>query len=72
MKTTFFSQLFSGIFLVFWAIAALFLAASIAAFAGYDFGVGDGKLLFWFTAGTVALIFVVNYLHPEQRAARNA
>lgn len=70
MQTTFFKQLFSGIFLLFWGIAALFLAAGIAAFAGYDLGVGNGHLLFWFTAGVIALIFAVNYFHPEQRAAR--
>lgn len=70
MKPTFFSQLFSGIFLIFWAIATLFLALGIASFAGYDVGVGDGSLLFWFTAGVIALIFAVNYFNTEQRAAR--
>lgn len=70
MQQTFFSQLFSGIFLIFWALAALFLALGLAAFAGYDVGVGDGTLLFGFTAGVIVLIFAVNYFHPEQRAAR--
>ena len=70
MQTTFFKQLFSGIFLLFWGIAALFRAAGLASFAGYDVGVGDGTLLFGFTAGVIVLIFAVNYVHPEQRAAR--
>lgn len=68
---TYAHQLFSGFFGLFWAIAGLFLTLGLLSYVGhYDLGVGDGQLLFWFTALIIAAILLIVWFHPEQRAKR--
>lgn len=75
-KQTFFGQLFSGIFLIFWALAVAALIAAIYSMYGndgngHDIGLGDGSLLFWFAVAVIVIIFLTNLFNKEARANRN-